>query len=425
MGKLTDTKIKNFKHTNTDKLESDGDGLSILVRADGKKQWIFMYSSPIHFTTAGKKQRRKTSFNYYPTMTLKGARDRANEYRELVAKGIDAIDYYDKIESETKKKVNNSFESIAERMLLEIDKPNITPATYKKKRAIIFNDAIPYLGNKLITDVTVQDIISCVKARLTKQIHSSQTTTKKPNGIPTAQKLFRYINEVFKYSITYDLCQINPCNNIMTNIIIPNHTEKHHSKITNEIELSKLINNIYNYNGHFTTVGALKLMLHIPLRVNNIVSLKWSYIDFDAKSLTIPRAEMKTKNVNLPDYNVPLSDEVVHILKELHQYNGCREYVFHSNNNKPLHKDSPNIALQRMGYKNIQTAHGMRGVYRSIIETYSNEHNITDTIKERFLDHSEKDKSKLAYVNQASYFNQMQPLVEWWSNYIITMKDII
>lgn len=307
--------------------------------------------------------------------------------------------------------------------MLEVDKPNVKPETYMKKRAIIYNDAIPYLGNKLISDISVQDIISCIKARLTKHIHTSQTSTREPNGIPTTKKLFRYINEVFKYSVTYNLCEINPCNNIDINIIIPKHEEKHHAKITEEIELSKLINDMYNYSGHFSTVGALKLLLHIPLRVANLVNIKWSCIDFENKSLTIARADMKAKNKNLYDFNIPLSDEVVNILYTLYHFNGTKEYVFHSRGHKPINPNTINTAISSMGYKNKQTSHGFRGVYRSLIETYSDKHKLLDVIKERFLDHNENNKSILPYINQANYFNQMKPLVAWWSDYILSLKN--
>ena len=46
-----------------------------------------------------------------------------------------------------------------------------------------------------------------------------------------------------------------------------------------------------------------------------------------------------------------------------------------------------NVALQRMGYRNKQTLHGFRGIYRSLVDTYQNEHNISYEVKKRFLDH--------------------------------------
>ena len=92
-------------------------------------------------------------------------------------------------------------------------------------------------------------------------------------------------------------------------------------------------------------------------------------------------------------------------------------------NNKVLNSNTPNVALQRMGYKNKQTLHGFRGIYRSLIDTNQNEHNINYDVKKRFLDHHDSNKVELAYNHRAKFFEQIKPLVEWWSNYIKGLLD--
>lgn len=92
-------------------------------------------------------------------------------------------------------------------------------------------------------------------------------------------------------------------------------------------------------------------------------------------------------------------------------------------NNKVLNSNTPNVALQRMGYKNKQTLHGFRGIYRSLIDTHQNEHNINYDVKKRFLDHHDSNKVELAYNHRAEFFEQIKPLVEWWSNYIKGLLD--
>ena len=128
---------------------------------------------------------------------------------------------------------------------------------------------------------------------------------------------------------------------------------------------------------------------------------KWQYINFENRSLTIPRNLMKVKNKNLPDFKVPLSDEVVNILKNQYQYTSHQEYIFLYVNNKVLNSNTPNVALQRMGYKNKQILQGFRGIYRSLIDTNQNEHNINYHVKKRFLDHHDSNKLELAYNHRA------------------------
>ncbi|GAB1466620.1 hypothetical protein MASR2M54_21200 [Aliarcobacter cryaerophilus] len=89
-----------------------------------------------------------------------------------------------------------------------------------------------------------------------------------------------------------------------------------------------MVNSIYSYDKNLTIKNALKLVLHIPLRAENLSKLRWDYIDFDNKLLTIPRAEMKAKNSNYPDFKMPLSDEVIKILENQKEYFLKSEWVF-------------------------------------------------------------------------------------------------
>lgn len=83
------------------------------------------------------------------------------------------------------------------------------------------------------------------------------------------------------------------------------------AKITDLGILKQLINEIYNYNGNHNIKNALKLVLHIPLRAENLCNLKWNQINFEKKILTIPRENMKLSNINLDDFVMPLTDEVI------------------------------------------------------------------------------------------------------------------
>lgn len=422
MGKLADTKIKNLKPKKKDYALSDGSGLQILIKPDKKKKWEFIYSSPTQYTNQGKKRRRKTTFGYYPNTSLKTARDRANEYLDLISKGIDPIDNKREEKQELIKKENSNFKHIAEQWL-EFEEQRMTPRAFKRKKAIVVNDAYPYLQNKDIEDITHQDLIKAIKERLAKKIHSAKDNDNPPDGIETANKLYNHLNTIFKYAITLGYAEKNPFDNILKDLIIPKANVTHYAKITEHDELKVLVNDIYNYQGHYSTINSLKLGLHLPLRASNLTNLLWEYIDFDKRSLTIPRNLMKVKNKNLPDFKVPLSDEVVNILKEQYEFTSHQKYVFLSVNNKVLNRDTPNVALQRMGYKNKQTLHGFRGIYRSLIDTYQLKHNISYDVKKRFLDHHDNNKVELAYNHRAEFFEQMKPLVKWWSEFILSSKD--
>lgn len=199
-------------------------------------------------------------------------------------------------------------------------------------------------------------------------------------------------------------------------------------KVVNLEVLKELINAIYNYNGHYSTKNALKFVLHVPLRADNLVGLKWKYIDFEKKLLTIPRKLMKNKNDNLPHFAMPLTDEVIEILKDQHSYTKSKEYIFVSDYGEHINQETPNKALQRMGFNDEkrgrkQRLHSFRGTFRSLLDTYQLEHYASSEIKEVSLDHYTKNMVELAYTNKASYTEQLKPLMKWWSKFISHLID--
>jgi len=88
---LTDTQIKKAKQPNTDGLVkdytlADGNGLHLLIKANGAKLWEFIYKSP------SKNKRRKSTFGNYPQTTLSTARILRKKNIDLIKQGIDPID---------------------------------------------------------------------------------------------------------------------------------------------------------------------------------------------------------------------------------------------------------------------------------------------------------------------------------------------
>jgi hypothetical protein len=98
---------------------------------------------------------------------------------------------------------------MAEQWLL-FEEDRITLRAFKRKKAIIENDAYPFLQNKSIEDITHQDIIKVIKERLAKKIHLEKDNDNPPDGIQTANKLYNHLNTIFKYAITLGFAERNP-----------------------------------------------------------------------------------------------------------------------------------------------------------------------------------------------------------------------
>jgi len=406
---LQDIQIKKAKPQEKEYFLNDGGGLRVLVKTDGLKLWEFRFTV--------NKKRKKTSFKTYPTVTLKEARTKRQEYQTLINSGINPIEHFKTIKEDNIIDNQGMFLNVANEWLKR-ESESTKENTHITKIRIFENDINPFLKNKHIRDVTKDDILKIIKI---KEIQA-------PN---VASKIFVFFKSLFNYAVFKGYVTKNIFENTKEekkNYIKPQQTI-HFSKITDEEILKELVNDIYNYRGMHSIRNSLKFVLHISLRAENLCNLKWSYIDFDKKILVIPRELMKVKNINLSDFKMPLTDEVINILKEQQIFSGHQEWIFLGNNNRdPINSESPNGALKRMGYNDErkgrkQRLHSFRGTMRSLIDTLDVDSKFSFEVKEKALDHQEQSKTVRAYNHKGDYINQLIPLMNFWSDYILSLKD--
>ncbi len=405
---LSDREISSAKFKDKAYTISDGGGLQLLVKANGAKVWEFYYQSPTLY------KRRKTSFGSYPKVKLAEARGKRDKYNAMIFKGIDPIDFYKKQKDEAKKNKKGLFEKVVNEWM-EKQKDRLTDTTYKKKLNLFVKFVNPYFEDRAIATIKHPEIVKVLED---KAITAPETSTR----------LFNYLDNLWRYATMKGYCDFNIITNIHRQSIIRRVPRKSYAKITDLDILKELINSIYTFEGHNSTKNALKFVLHIPLRAKNLINLTWNNIDFDKKLLTIPREQMKNKNINLPDFIMPLSNEVINILQEQYQFTSDRSFIFMGDKGSHIHPETPNRALQRLDFNNEikgrkQRLHSFRGTFRSICETYEPEHHIREKIQEIALDHYDKSSVVMAYKNKANYQEQLKLLMDWWSGFIAEMID--
>ena len=407
---LTDTKLSKAKPKDKSYTLPDGKGLHLLIKPNNSKIWEFVFTSPVT------KKRRKKSLGSYPNITLAAAREQRSNNLMLLNEKIDPVEYEKEQLQEYKAKDSGLFINVMNEWF-ERQKKQLQPVTYKKKYQIFISSVLPYFEDKQIKDIT--------KLELLKVIEDKEKTAKE-----TASRLFNYLSNLWGYAVLKDYCKYNFLANInKKDVLIEKRVTTNYSKITDEETFRELVNKTYVYQGSQSIRNALKFVLHIPLRAYNLCNLKWEYIDFKEKVLTIPRELMKVKNPNLPPFKVPLTDEVIKILKNQKKhstlYAPLKEFVFMgTDNKKPINTESPNQALRRMGFaaEKQQTLHSFRGTFRTILEERQEDHNISEKIMESILDHHKDTKVVKAYKNKVSYLEQQKPLMKYWSDYIMSLK---
>lgn len=404
---LKDIQIKQAKAKDKNYSFNDGGGLRLKVTPTGNKIWEFFY------TFNGK--RRETTFKSYPIVSLENARAKRDEFLDLLAKNIDPIAKNKEIKLDKIIDTQGMFLNVAIEWL-EKEKQRLTQSTYIGKVKVFENDINPVLKNKHIKDIEIKDIIKILEI---KQLKAREV----------ASKIFNYLDNLFRYAVLKGYCERNILTDIRKSDIVKPKKVRHFPKITDEKILKELIVSIYTYRGSLSLRNVMKLVLHIPLRAQNLCNLKWNYINFDEQSLTIPRNEMKVKNDNLDDFKIPLTNEVINILNEQKLFTGHQEYIFLGRDNRsPINKESPNKALKILGFNDEEKGrkirlHGFRGTFRSLIDTLDTDNKFSFELKERILDHHETNDTVRAYNHKANYYKQFKPLMNFWSDFILKLQN--
>lgn len=421
---LTDTEIKSAKPREKEYKIFDGGGLYMTITPDGGKRWR------LKFIFDGKEKR--LSLGIYPDIDLRTAREKRDELRKLIANGIDPSEQRKEhkatIEAKAIEKqatITGQFHIIAYEWLSTLNNDEATAT--KRKRAFerdIFPSFCEYDNRHNIT--SSKHISEITHGELLKII-----TAKGKTAPETAARLFADCNRLWTYAVSHEYTDLNITLRIDKSVI-PKHEEKHMAKITDKKILGELLRGIDGYKGEGGVIvrNILRFVSIIPLRADNLCKLRWDQVDLEKAIITIPRAEMKVKDKNLPDFVLPLPCQAIAILKELKEITGWGAWVFHGVRNNLTHanKESGNKALRSMGFIDEvngrkQTLHSFRGTFRSLSETHATDHGASFEVRERVLDHHEENKVVRAYTHKADYTEPMRELLQWWADYLDAVKQ--
>lgn len=377
----------------------DGGGLFLLIATSGGKWWRFKYNY------AGKS--KTISFGTYPDISLADARERREEARKLLAKGIDPSIARKQDKAEKDELRSNRFESIAREWHAKQKNENAWTADHA---ITIMNrlekDIFPWIGSKPITEITAKDIrtiLDRVKGR---------------GVIETARRCRTIASQVFTYAISTDRAIYDVAASLRKHLPPTSKTRKHMASVTDPKELAPLLRAIDGYQGGFVAKCALQLLPLLFVRPGELRHMKWAEIDFEAEQWNIPAEKMKMKQPHI----VPLSQQAVAILKELHPLTGHSTYVFPSTRTttRCMSDNTINAAFRRMGFDGETiTGHGFRATARTILDEVLQFR--VDFIEHQ-LAHAVKDPNGRAY-NRTAHLAERREMMRVWADYLDGLKD--
>ena len=383
---LTVFAIEKTKPQDKPILLTDGNGLHLLINPNGSRLWRLRYRF-------GGKQ-NLLSLGSFPDVSLAEAREKRDEARKLIAKGINPSQQRKDDKRAAGTAAQNTFAVIAAEYIENLKARNATESTVSKNRWLLEDLASP-IADKPITEIKPADILEVVKR------------VEKSGRRDTARRLRGTVGSVFRFAIATLRAENDPTFALRGALLPPN--VQHRPAITDEKKLGALWQSINEYDGWPTLKACLQLTALTMSRPGEVRLMKKGEISFPKATWQIPAERMKMRR----PHDVPLSTQALAIIREVWDLPSS-ELLLPSirSHQRPLSENAMNSALRRMGYaKDEMTAHG----FRSSASTILNERGYDKDVIEAALAHQDDDDVRASY-NRARYWDQRVKMLQDWAD---------
>lgn len=387
---LSAAEVKEAKPKDKEYILADGQGLNLRVSPKGRKIWIFNYSAPIT------KKRTNFTIGVYPSISLADARAKREEFRTLLAKGIDPQAEKRRQQQEAESQIKDTFYSVAESYFNGIYQQKAkNPITREKNWARLKNHIFPYLKDRHISEVKVKLLVDIY--------------TKVADRSNTLKKLHQLVTAIMDHAITKGLIESHNCHLAIKSFYLKPSKPNPTIKID---ELAQLFADMNNANLPRKTYLLICWSFLTALRPNEAVNAQWVEIDFSERLWHIPKERMKGQADKKRPHTVPLSSQALQLLSLMRHLSGSSAYVFRGRSvrDQAMSNSLVNTTLKRNGYKDRLTGHGIRAFIKTFLASQKVERNVSETVLSHLLaggDDLENTYNRYDYLEERKSVMQM------------------
>jgi integrase len=294
---LTDRFLKALKPAPAGKTYDVRDtvvpGFRVRVSETGRCTFILLTRFP------GSSNPTRRAIGEYGAMTLAQARETAQDWHRLIARGIDPQFEQERQRQAALRQQENTFAFICE----EYIKRHVRKT---RKAAEVESDLrrefIPILGGRPITDITQHDVVAIIDEVVDR-------------GTPyQAHNLLGHIRTMYNWAIARGVYGIerSPCDRLKPAAVIGKKLAR--QRILNDNEIRAFWNSTEALGYPYGPL--LRLLLITGQRKSEVGEARWSEFDLGKRLWTIPAARMKADAAHV----VPLSGEAIKILEGLPRF---------------------------------------------------------------------------------------------------------
>jgi integrase len=395
--KITALEFKNLKAGAKDQLISDGDSLFISIRSEsngGSKSFRMAY-----------RINGKQSWITLKALTLSNARIERDEIKETVRQGKDpSLERSLKLERERQQQLDEQAAITKLQARITVNDLFVrwfdTDLINRKDRAEVlrmFNkDVLPVLGSLLVEDVRKGHITQVTDALLVRGVAH------------LARNILKLIRQMFRFAVDRDVIEFDPTASLRITKITTTPTER--DRTLSDVEIRALARQLPDAHLLISTECAVWIALSTMCRIGELSKAKFSDLDFDLKTWTIPKESSK----NGKAHTIYLSDFALEQFKVLTNVASHNIWLF-PNRDGSSHvceksitkqvggRQSDNILSNRSKHNQALvltggkwTPHDLRRTGATIMGDLG----IAPDVTEKCLNHTEENKVKRIYQRQ-------------------------
>ncbi len=303
---LTVIALKNLKPGEARKEVPDGlvRGLFFILQPTGKASWAVRYRS------SG--QTRKLTLGTYPAIDLKAARELARHALVKVASGDDpAAEKQAAKKSERPAADRDLIEKVVETFVERYAKANTR--SWPETERILKKDVVGSWKGRHLSEIGKADVHDLLDKIVDR-------------GSPiAANRSLAALRRMCSWAVERDIVKVSPCDGVKAPSVA-----RSRDRILSDDELRSVWGAADQIGWPFGPL--VKLLILTGQRRDEVAEMRWSEVEIETKTWTIPRARAK----NGVEHVVPLSDAALAVLKALPRVSSKAGYVFTTNGETPV-----------------------------------------------------------------------------------------
>ena len=393
-------------------------GLSIRIYPNGKKEYYLRYAHP-HIN--GKRPRMM--LGKVEDISLYEAKHKAESILNMVAQGSDPKAIH-------KKEQVNKYAHLKNATFSEItqawrDHKTSSHNNSKSRKRAFSESTLKFwdlclgymcqeIGDLRMNDITSEMILSVCEA--------IQNNENQATFVGASTRL--YTEKVFSFAVARGLCDRNVAVDTRGELA-PASSGNHLPAITKPDQFATLLKDMSDFRGASEiTLEAMNLLPYVFVRSIDLRSMRWQDIDWDNKLWEFSPTKGEGREDMVSHLVVPLAIQVIERLRRIQAITGHKDYVFASmraSSNSYISKATLVQIFHRLGYKDLQCAHGFRASAKTLLMEQP-ELRYSDIVTELQLGHRIKDTHGGAY-NRLDEIDTRVHMMQDWADYINKLQN--